>query len=120
MRYAEIKGITLYSFVEDKNYPKFSHSAKFVLYDGYNKDKYDFIHYSTKPLNSTGTYDIYFSDRDIKRNDPALVQTVEEMGEKANDLYASLEVVEIPDGVEFEIKEYDGMEHVAEAHRTWG
>ena len=24
------------------------------------------------------------------------------------------------DGIEYSIEEYDGMEHVAEAHRTWG
>jgi hypothetical protein len=28
-------------------------------------------------------------------------------------------VVEIPDGVEWEIAEYDGLEWVAEKHRTW-
>jgi hypothetical protein len=58
-------------------------------------------------------------DRDLHRDDPALVQTVEELGEKANGRHASLTVVEIPDGVEWEIDEYDGTEHVAEKHRTW-
>lgn len=57
--------------------------------------------------------------RDIKRDDPALVQVVEEMGEAANDRFSSLKVVEIPDDVEWEIDEYDGYEHVAEKHRTW-
>ncbi len=33
--------------------------------------------------------------------------------------HSELKVVEIPDDVEFFIKDYDGMEHVAEKHRTW-
>jgi hypothetical protein len=28
-------------------------------------------------------------------------------------------VVEIPDGTDYEISEYDGNEHIAEKHRTW-
>jgi hypothetical protein len=57
--------------------------------------------------------------RDILRNDPALVQVVEELGKKADDQYAELCVVEIPDGVSWDIAEYDGMERVEEAHRSW-
>ena len=59
-------------------------------------------------------------ERDIERNDPAVVQAVEELGDKANGEHAKLVVVNIPDGIEYSIEEYDGMEHVAEAHRTWG
>jgi hypothetical protein len=56
---------------------------------------------------------------DIARDDPMLVQVVEEMGAEAAGSHATLKVVEIPDGVEFTIEEYDGMEWVAETHRTW-
>jgi hypothetical protein len=28
-------------------------------------------------------------------------------------------VIEIPDDVEWIIVDYDGMEHIAEKHRTW-
>jgi len=59
-------------------------------------------------------------DRNIPRDDPALVQTVEELGSKAaSGRCAKLAVVEIPDDVAWEIAEYDGMEHVAEIHRVW-
>lgn len=57
--------------------------------------------------------------RDIERNDPALVQTVEELGDRANGKHAELAITEIPDGVDFEVEEYDGKEWVAEKHRTW-
>jgi hypothetical protein len=57
--------------------------------------------------------------RDVDRNDPTLVQVVEQMGDAANGSHSELAVVEIPDGVQWEIDEYDGREHVAETHRTW-
>lgn len=57
--------------------------------------------------------------RDVARHDPALVQVVEEMGSKADGDHAELKVVEIPDDVEYTIEEYDGLEHIAEVHRTW-
>ena len=56
---------------------------------------------------------------DIKRDDAALVQVVEQLGAAANNQYSKLKVVEIPDDVEWTVMEYDGCEWVAEAHRTW-
>ena len=60
-----------------------------------------------------------FYDFDLERDDSLLVQVVEELGKEANDSSATLHIVEIPDDVEWEIKEYDGSEWVAEKHRTW-
>ncbi|NQW80052.1 MAG: hypothetical protein HQ445_02630 [Polaromonas sp.] len=54
------------------------------------------------------------------RTDPHLVAIVEEMGAEASGACAGLKVVEIPDDVEWFIEEYDGLEHIAEEHRTWG
>lgn len=73
----------------------------------------------------------YFSHRDGKyrftharnlkelRQNADLIQVVEELGEKANFPYAELKIVDIPDDVEWDIDDYDGMETVEEAHRTW-
>lgn len=61
----------------------------------------------------------YLSDRDIDRNDPALIQTVEELGDVANGFCSQLTIVEIPDDVKWQIEEHDGNEWVAEQHRTW-
>lgn len=58
-------------------------------------------------------------DFDIPRDDAALVAVVEELGHEANGETAKLEVVEIPDDVEWVISDYDGMEKVEEAHRSW-
>jgi hypothetical protein len=62
---------------------------------------------------------IYFSCRDIERNDPDLVAVVEKLGDKANGSCAELSIVDIPDGVEWEISDYDGQESVEEKHRSW-
>lgn len=63
---------------------------------------------------------IWDKEHDIPRDDPDLVAVVNELGEGVNDSYANLLVVEIPDGVEWVIEEYDGFEHIAEKHRVWG
>ena len=60
----------------------------------------------------------YFVDHDILRDDPVLVRIVEEMAD-ASGPYSNLRIVEIPDGVEWQIEEYDGQEWIAEKHRIW-
>lgn len=61
-------------------------------------------------------------DYDVDRFDPYLVQVVEELGDAASGKHAKLKIVEIPDeiGDNWHISEYDGIEHIAETHRTWG
>lgn len=54
-----------------------------------------------------------------ERTNPLLVQVVEELGKMANGSHAKLKVVEIPDGTEWELSEYDGVEHVSQKHQTW-
>lgn len=61
----------------------------------------------------------YFYCNNLERNDPLLVRTVEELGEKANGRLAKLRIAEIPDGIEWHIDEYDGIESVHENHRSW-
>ena len=61
----------------------------------------------------------YFSDHFIERTDPILIEVVEELGEAADGRCAKLKVLEIPDDVQWQIQEYDGVEWIAEQHRTW-
>jgi len=63
---------------------------------------------------------ITLSSRPNNRSDPLLIQVVEELGEKADGDCAELKIVEIPDGVVWEIDEYDGMESIDEVHQSWG
>lgn len=63
----------------------------------------------------------WLSSRPDDRADPDLVAVVEELGEEAaSGSLAKLRIVEVPDGVDWELDEYNGIEHVAERHRTWG
>lgn len=64
--------------------------------------------------------DFTIDERGFMRDDPLLVQTVKDLKNKANGSYAKLKVVKIPDDVRWTIEEYDGNEHVAEVHETWG
>jgi hypothetical protein len=61
----------------------------------------------------------YWGLSDIPRDNPLLVQVVEELGSKADRWLAKLKVVEIPDSVVWEIEEYDGTEWIREVSRTW-
>jgi hypothetical protein len=64
-----------------------------------------------------GITDPNFYHYDIPRDCPVLVEMVER-GDVDGD-FSDLKVVEIPDDVNWYIHEYDGLEHVAERHRTW-
>ena len=64
-------------------------------------------------------WDKYGYDFCDDRTNPKLVECVEKLGKKANGQSAELKVVEIPDGIDWELDEYDGIEHIAEKHRTW-
>ena len=62
----------------------------------------------------------YISGLSKGREHPLVVQVVEEMGERANGSAATLQVVSIPEDVEYTIEENDmGYEWVAEKHRRW-
>lgn len=61
-----------------------------------------------------------FYDFEIERNDPILLQVLDQMGvDECGSNYSELKIVEVPDDVEWEIEEHDGKEWVAERHRTW-
>jgi hypothetical protein len=66
---------------------------------------------------------LYFThqltSRPDNRIDPDLIRVVEELGEAANGSCAQLKVIEIPDGIEYFIDEYDGIETIREEHRSW-
>jgi hypothetical protein len=118
MELGKRKGLTLYAWGNARTGDHIDFD-KYVPYDGTGEAPF-VVHYTTAPI--TGERgemnDSYYSPHP-DRNDPDLVAIVEEFGARANGQHAKLEIVDIPDDVEWEIDEYDGMEHVAEKHRTW-
>jgi hypothetical protein len=99
--------------LSEKAMYRYAELAGFKLVEG---DKHSL--YTEYYKNEVGE-DCGFWEHDIERDDPILIQVVEELGEEAWGFAAELKVVEIPDGVDWEINEYDGWEHIAEKHRTW-
>ena len=91
MRYAELKGITLY--------PQ-DYKSWLTLY-------------YTEPASPTRNDNkAQFSPDDIDRTDPILVQVVEELGDRANGMCAKLRIETLPKGTRYRIEEYDGREWV--------
>ncbi|ENM1174593.1 hypothetical protein AB6R62_000994 [Listeria monocytogenes] len=64
------------------------------------QESWDFLEHIDLDLNDANRADLY------------LVNTVEIFGEAVNIIYSNLKVVEIPDGNDFIIHEYDGFESV--------
>lgn len=56
---------------------------------------------------------------DLDRTDPVLIEVIETLKEEANADHSKLKVVEIPDDVDYEITDYDGVEKIEESHRVW-
>jgi len=58
--------------------------------------------------------------QDIARDDPLLLQVVEELGlQAAAGHMSSLRIATVPDDVDWFIDDHDGIEIVRERHRTW-
>ena len=55
----------------------------------------------------------------INRTDEILINIVETLGEEASGACSLLEVVEIPDDVDWFIRDHNGYETIYETHRTW-
>ena len=61
---------------------------------------------------------VHLRDENI-RKDKNMIEIVEKLGKQANGKHAELEIVEIPDDMEWTIEEYDGIESLHEIHRSW-
>lgn len=89
---------------------------KIVINDCYGG--FDISEKALKRYNELAGRNIEYSD-DIERHDPSLIKVVEELKEEANTDVSELKIIEIPEGISYQIEDYDGMEWVAEKHRTW-
>lgn len=108
----------------------FYKQSKYSFKDGFDefiridKPESDFLIFTlTKNLgevtNDLPDGDHWFNTSDITRDNPNLIKLVKVLKERANGRFSSLKIVEIPDDIEWEIEEYDGLEWISEKHRTW-
>ena len=121
--YAEIKGIPLYP-EESQPFGSFEIVTYWTVPKEKRSPKVDQSNWHAmsleeKKASNEAIRESTINDKDIPRDDDALVQVVNKMGKAANNRFSNLKVVEIPDDVEWEIEEYDGLEWIAEKHRTW-
>jgi len=104
LRIAELKGIKLYKGTGNSLYTPFY----LVPEEEYERLKAE----ADNKRDWTRLNEVYYSDRDIERDDPILVQVVEELGEEASGMCADLQIAELPAGSFYRIDEYDGNESV--------
>ena len=118
-RYLELKGKELFSYKQTKYEFRDGASEYTKVYD----DCGLCINHLTKDMGDKFSKfpedEFYFSEYNIDRTDTDLVKTIEELGDKANGSCSKLSIVEIPDGVNWELDEYDGIESIHEVHRSW-
>lgn len=118
MLYAKKKGLTLYLYESEFINRKF-------IYKKVNDDNSIFRHYFIKDMGdnveiSNEDYEKYcLYLKDEHREDPILIEVVEELGEKASGRFSNLKVVEIPDDLEYVIDEYDGIETLHQKVKEW-
>lgn len=67
----------------------------------------------------SGPYSFGKYSSSIDRTDERLIKTIEKLGKKASGMCGNIKVIDIPDGIEYEIDDYDGFETVREKHRSW-
>ena len=111
-RYAEIKGIELYPYCRSRR------SGFFLLTETDDINPNESVHWTTRKLDTITDDEVMkyeFRRQDIERNDPALVQMVEELGKESSP-FSELKIIEIPDDVNYEIIFYNGAEMVK---RVW-
>lgn len=116
LRYAELKGIKLYVSSDRFGGSTFSTVPPEEVI---SQDDFYALSMEERAASNAKYTEQHLSPYDIPRNDPLLVQVVEEMSGAASGRFSALKVVEIPDGVLWSIHDYDGCEHVEEQHRSW-
>lgn len=118
MLYAKKKGLTLYLYESEFINKKF-------IYKKINNDDSIFRYYFTKDMGdnieiSNEDYEKYcLYLRNEHREDPVLIEVIEELGEKANGRFGNLKIVEIPDDLDYVIDEYDGIETLHQRVQEW-
>lgn len=116
--YAKKKGIEIFTYklecVNDKPIYRKTDTGSSIFTITFTKDFGDCIE-----LSDDNSEKYYLELRSSHREDPVLIEVVEELGKRANSPFSKLVVVDIPDGMEYEIDDYDGVETLHEKVKKW-
>jgi len=127
-RLAELQGRDCYFFADKKLVSIEVAEKSWLFFDAYdmadisagNQD--DWINWTKAQKDASNAWlDTHRLDnRCVARDNPLLIKAVEELGSAAaSGPCAELKIIEIPDGIQYEIEEYDGCEKVSEVHMSW-
>ena len=119
--YAEKSGFEVFRYIQTK----YKYKDGKDLYEKVIENRDTFcVHTYTKDYGNSFTEcpndNFYWVSSDLLRIDPILIEVIEELGTlKAAGNFAELEIVTIPDGTDWELSEYDGIETIHEKHKSW-
>jgi hypothetical protein len=69
---------------------------------------------------NNATFEITSDNINQYRTHTPLIEAIEKIGNpRCNGPHANLAIIKIPDDVNWEIQEYNGLETIHEIHRTW-
>ena len=115
------KGYGCYRYRRTKSSFDYEGVSEYTKCDKFSKNDL-FTHYLKEDLGdkiNNIPNNVYWHYGNLERNDSDLVAVVEELGDKANGQFSKLKIVEVPDDINWEIDDYDGIESIHEVHRTW-
>ena len=95
-----------------------------TCYGGFSISRKALEYIGLQPVVKQGCGYVYeawdYQHFDNDRTNSLLIQAIEELGpDVCNGDCADIEIVEIPDNVDWEIHKFDGKETIHEVHRTW-
>lgn len=117
--YGKKKGFEVFCYKLDGvgRYIKEKANTNSICYTYFTKDLGDKFREHDMDDNYYEKYNLYL-DKNY-REDPILIEVVEELKERANTSCSNLKVVEIPDDLDYVIDEYDGIETLHAKVQEW-
>lgn len=118
--YAQKKGLQLYRYCRD-----YDKKTKKLFYKKLNDNENSFLtEFFIKNLGDEFEYkQDYYQYKIVlnqtNREDPILIEVIEELGEKANGDCSRLKIVDIPNDMKYVVFDYDGIESLHTDMPVW-